>query len=193
VSRGPQLKTERLWLRRWRPGDLGPLAAMNADPEVMEHFPATLSRAQSAAMIERFEASFESHGYGLWAVEAPGRAGLIGFVGLSRIELEVPFAPAVEVGWRLARAFWGEGLATEAARASLAFGFAEIGLPEIVSFTSERNVRSRAVMERLQMRRDHAEDFDHPLLPVGDPLRRHVLYRVEAPRAGDERALLIGE
>jgi RimJ/RimL family protein N-acetyltransferase len=181
VSRGPQLKTERLWLRRWRPDDLGPFAAINADPDVMENFPSRLSRAQSAAMIERFEACFESHGYGLWAVEAPGRAPLIGFVGLSPVELEVPFAPAVEVGWRLARGFWGEGLATEAARASLAFGFSEIGLAEIVSFTAERNARSRAVMERLRMRHDPAEDFDHPLLSPGDPLRRHVLYRVDAP------------
>jgi RimJ/RimL family protein N-acetyltransferase len=153
---------------------------MNADPEVMECLPRTLSTAQSDALIERIEAGFQANAYGLWAVELPGEAPFIGFVGLARVEFDVFFAPAVEVGWRLARPFWGRGLASEAARAALAFGFEQCGLAEVVSFTVEGNARSRAVMERLGMRRDPREDFDHPLLAEGDPLRRHVLYRLTA-------------
>jgi RimJ/RimL family protein N-acetyltransferase len=172
------LKTERLLLRRWRSADLPALAAINTDPAVMEFMPATLSLAESAALIERMEACFEAHGYGLWAVEMPGEASCIGFVGLSPVDLNVPFAPAVEVGWRLAHGFWGRGLATEAASTALAFGFEQCGLTEIVSFTAERNTRSRRVMERLGMHHDPREDFEHPLLAVGDPLRRHVLYRL---------------
>jgi RimJ/RimL family protein N-acetyltransferase len=179
VTHMPQLRTERLLLRRWRPGDLPSFAALNADPDVMEHLPARLSSAESAALIERFELGFETDGYGLWAVELPGEADCIGFVGLSPVDFDVFFAPAVEVGWRLARSFWGRGLATEGARAALAFGFEECDLPEIVSFTAEGNRRSRAVMERLGMRRNPQEDFDHPLLAAGNPLRRHVLYRLD--------------
>ena len=178
VSRTPQLRTERLLLRRWRLEDLPPFAALNADPVVMAYFPATLSPSESAALVERIEASFEVNGFGLWAVEIPGEAACIGFVGLAPVDFDVFFAPAIEVGWRLARDFWGRGLATEAARAAVAFGFQEHGLPEVVSFTTHENARSRAVMERLGMRRDPAEDFDHPLLPADDPLCRHVLYRL---------------
>jgi RimJ/RimL family protein N-acetyltransferase len=177
MEAGPRLKTARLLLRRWRAEDLAPLAALNADPVVMEHMPATLTEEQSTALIERIERSFEADGYGLWAVEVPGEAACIGFVGLAPVEIDVPFAPAVEVGWRLARAHWGKGYATEGARAALRFGFERRGLTEIVSFTAEVNRRSRAVMERLGMRRDPGEDFEHPQLPVGHRLRRHVLYR----------------
>ncbi len=175
----PRLRTTRLLLRRWRPEDLAPFAALNADPAVMEHLPGALSRAESAALVERFEAGFERDGYGLWAVEIPGEAPCIGFVGLSPVAFDVFFAPAVEVGWRLARRFWGRGLASEAAGAAVAFGFQRCRLEEIVSFTAVGNLRSRAVMERLGMRRDPHEDFDHPLLAAGDPLRRHVLYRLD--------------
>jgi RimJ/RimL family protein N-acetyltransferase len=182
VSNGPQLSTQRLLLRRWRAADHRPFAAMNADPEVMEHFPATLSPAQSTASVERFEACFETHGYGLWAIELPGEATFIGFTGLAPVDIEVPFAPAVEVGWRLARPFWGRGLASEAARAAVSFGFQAHGLPEIVSFTAKCNQRSRKVMERLGMRRHPGEDFDHPLLEAQDRLRRHVLYRLDRER-----------
>lgn len=174
----PCLRTERLVMRRWQPQDREPFAAMNADAEVMENFPATLSRAQSVAMIERIEACFEHHGYGLWALELGEHEPLIGFAGLSPVDIPVAFAPAVEVGWRLARRFWGRGFATEAAAEAIAFGFARRDLEEIVSFTAARNARSRRVMERLGMRRDPAEDFDHPLLGEGSPLRRHVLYRL---------------
>jgi RimJ/RimL family protein N-acetyltransferase len=181
-----RLRTERLLLRRWRPADLPPFAALNADPDVMEYLPGTLSSAESAALIERIEAGFEANGYGLWAVELPGEASCIGFVGLAPVDLDVFFAPAVEVGWRLARSFWGRGLATEGARAALAFGLQVCDLPEVVSFTAERNGRSRAVMERLGMRRDPGEDFDHTLLGEADPLRCHVLYRLD--RASWDRA-----
>jgi RimJ/RimL family protein N-acetyltransferase len=174
------LTTCRLILRRWRSDDLIPFAAMNADSEVMEHFPSTLSPKQSAALVERIEAGFEVHGYGLWAVEMPGHAPFVGFVGLSQVGPPLSFAPAVEVGWRLARPYWGRGLATEAALAAIAFGFERHALREIVSFTSLGNVRSRRVMERLGMHRDPSDDFDHPLLPVGDLLRRHVLYRLQS-------------
>ena len=155
---------------------------MNADAAVMEYFPSTLSTAESAALIERAEAGFEADGYGLWSVELPGRADFIGFVGLSPVDLDVDFVPAVEVGWRLARAFWGQGYASEAASAALAFGFERHALSEIVSFTARQNARSRAVMARLGMRHDRDGDFDHPLLPAGHSLRAHVLYRIERTR-----------
>jgi RimJ/RimL family protein N-acetyltransferase len=182
VDGGPQLRTERLLLRRWLARDRAAFAAMNADAEVMEHFPATLSGAASDAMIARTEACFERHGYGLWAVELRGEEPFIGFVGLAPVDIPVAFAPAVEIGWRLARPFWGRGFATEAAAAVMRFGFEERGLLEIVSFTATGNERSRDVMERLGMRRDAEEDFDHPLLMEADPLCRHVLYRLSAPR-----------
>ena len=178
MTREPELKTERLRLRRWQPKDLEPFAVLNADPAVMEFMPATLSATESASLIERVEAGFEANGYGLWALELPGQAPCVGFVGLAPVGFDVFFAPAVEVGWRLARPYWGRGLATEGALAALAFGFEQCDLREVVSFTAESNKRSRAVMGRLGMQHDPAEDFDHPLLAEGDPLRRHVLYRL---------------
>ncbi len=176
------MRTERLLLRDWRADDLEPCAAMNADPEVMEHFPAPLSRAQSASFITRMQASMKDRGYGLWAVEMPGEAAFIGCVGLLAVDDDMAFAPAVEVGWRLARAHWGRGLACEAAAAALAFAFQDLALPALVAYTAERNMRSRRLMEGLGMRRDPAEDFSHPGLPAGDPLAPHVLYRIDAPR-----------
>jgi ribosomal-protein-alanine N-acetyltransferase len=181
-----EIQTARLLLRRWRAGDLDAFAALNADARVMEHFPAPLSRAESDAVAARIEAHFDEHGFGLWAVEVFGGAPatMIGFAGLSRPRFELPTAagPCVEVGYRLAAEHWGHGYATEAARASLRFGFDELGLPEIVAFTVPANVRSRRVMERIGMHRDPADDFEHPLLPPGHPLRRHVLYRVSRGR-----------
>ncbi len=178
----PRLQTPRLTLRRWRSGDREPFAAINADPRVMEHFLAPLSRGQSDELIERIEHGFDEHGFGLWALEVRGGGELIGLTGLSVPEFEAGFTPAVEVGWRLAATAWGQGYATEAARAALGFGFERCGLEEVVSFTSAGNRRSRAVMERIGMRRDAEGDFDHPWIPAGHPLRRHVLYRVRAPR-----------
>lgn len=175
-----RLESERLVLRRWREEDREPFAALNADAEVMEHFPAPLSRAESDAMIERIEAGFERNGFGLWAVEASGE--LIGVAGLQVPAFEAPFLPGVEIGWRLARSAWGRGYASEAARRALAFGFEEAGLEEVVAFTVARNVRSQAVMRRIGMVRDADGDFDHPSLPAGHPLRPHVLWRIGAER-----------
>ena len=172
------LETERLRLRRWTEDDLRPFAEMNADPVVMEFFPRTLTRGESDGLVERIEAGFEAHGFGLWAVVVRESGELVGLAGLNRVGFEAHFTPAVEVGWRLARAAWGKGYATEAGRAALAFGFDRVGLTEIVSFTTAANRRSRAVMERLGMTYDPAEDFEHPSLPPDHPQRRHVLYRV---------------
>jgi RimJ/RimL family protein N-acetyltransferase len=174
--------TPRLVLRQWRDEDAVALAAMNADPEVMRWFPAPLRREESDAMLTRVQESLAEHGWGLWALERRQGRELVGFTGLAVPGAELPFSPCVEVGWRLARCAWGQGLATEAADEALRVGFGELGLDEIVSFTSVGNVRSRAVMTRLGMTRDPVDDFDHPALPEGHPLRRHVLYRV---RRGD--------
>ena len=177
----PPILTERLLLRPWREEDLKAFAELNADPVIMEPFPKTLDRRESDELAARFQDQERRHGFGRWAVEAPGVAPFIGCVGLSRVDFEVPFAPCVEVAWRLARPYWGRGYATEAALAWLRFGFERLGLEEIVAFTVPANRRSRAVMERLGMTRTESEDFDHPLLPEGHPLRRHVLYRLRRP------------
>ena len=179
-----EIRTERLLLRRWSERDLEPFAALNADPRVMEHFPARLSRTESDAMVGRMRAHFAAHGFGLWAVQVVGGAAFIGFAGLSRPSFEAPFTPCVEVGWRLAAEHWRLGYATEAARAAVAFGFEHAGLEEIVSFTAPANRRSRRVMEKLGMRHDPADDFEHPSLPADHPLRRHVLYRLRTPGGG---------
>jgi len=176
-----EIRTPRLVLRGWRDADVEPFAAMNADPRVMEHFPARLSSGETAAMVARIRVHFEEHGFGLWAVEVPGVAPFIGFTGLSRPRFLAPFTPCVEIGWRLAFDHWGRGYATEAARASLAFGFERLGLGEIVSFTVPANRRSIHVMEKLGMTRHPADDFDHPNVAEGHLLRRHVLYRLARP------------
>jgi RimJ/RimL family protein N-acetyltransferase len=172
------LRTERLLLREWREADLAPFAAMNADPAVMALLPGTLSREQSDRLAARIRAQFAQRGFGLWALELPGVAAFAGFVGLSVPGFQAHFTPAVEIGWRLARQHQGRGYASEAARAALAHGFEQVGLDEIVSFTVPANTASRRVMERIGMLRDPAGDFDHPGLPEGSPLRRHVLYRL---------------
>jgi ribosomal-protein-alanine N-acetyltransferase len=174
----PTLTSERLLLRPWRDSDLAPFAVLNADPEVMEHFPAPLTPVETAAMVARMRAALAEHGFGWWAVEVPGAASFIGFIGLSVPSFQAPFTPCVEVGWRLAREHWGRGYATEGARAALRFGFEELGLAEVVAFTTTTNTRSQAVMHRLGMTRDAADDFDHPRLPAGHRLARHVLYRL---------------
>ncbi|CAN5642639.1 GNAT family N-acetyltransferase [soil metagenome] len=181
----PELRTDRLVLRTWREADLAPFAAMNADPEVVRYLPGPLSRAGSDAFAAKIRARFEDDDVGLWAVEVLATGEFVGFTGLSRPSFAAPFLPAVEVGWRLARAAWGLGYATEAARAAVADGFGRVGLTEIVSFTVLANERSRAVMRRLGMTRDRAGDFEHPSLPPGHPLRQHVLYRLAAPSSGD--------
>ena len=172
------LSSDRIRLRRWRDGDREAFAAMNADARVMEFFPRRLSRVESDTLAERIEAHFSERGFGLWAIEVPEVAPFVGFAGLAVPRFSAHFMPCVEVGWRLAFEHWGHGYATEAARLALGHGFGTLALPEIVSFTSATNRRSRAVMERLGMRRDPAEDFDHPALPGGHALRKHVLYRL---------------
>ena len=171
------LETSRLRLRRWKPSDAEPFAALNADPRVAE-FLHVMTRAESDALIGRIEAGFEKRGYGLWALEVPGVTEFAGFVGLSVPRFETHFTPCVEIGWRLAFEHWGKGYATEAARAALAFGFERPEIDEIVAFTVPANVRSRRVMEKIGMTLDPAGDFDHPLVEESDPMRRHVLYRV---------------
>lgn len=175
------IATSRLRLRQWRDEDLPAFAAMNADPRVMEHFPARLSRTESDAVVGRIREHFAKHGFGLWAVEVPAAAPFIGYVGLAVPRFEAHFTPCVEIGWRLAANHWGRGYATEAAAAVLDHAFARLGLDEVVSFTVAANRRSWMVMERLGMTRDPAEDFEHPGLPEGHPLRRHLLYRLSRP------------
>ena len=163
----PELITPRLILRAWRESDREPFARMNADPRVMEFYPQTMNRVESDALVERIEAHFERHGFGLWAVEVPTVAEFVGFVGLAVPRFEAAFTPCVEVGWRLGAEWWGYGYATEGARAAVRHGFEAVGLKEILSFTVPGNARSRAVMERLGMTRNEADDFDHPVLSEG--------------------------
>jgi RimJ/RimL family protein N-acetyltransferase len=190
---GPELRTERLILRRWAPSDLAPFAELNSHPRVTEFLPSVPTREESNAMVDRIECAFAEHGFGLWAVEVPGVTRFAGFVGLSLPRFSAHFTPAVEVGWRLAPAFWGRGYATEGALAAVGFGLDTLQLDEIVSFTTEANLRSRRVMERIGMTHDPADDFDHPLLPPESALRRHVLYRIglgvwtSPPRSGAAR------
>lgn len=176
-----EFSTARLHLRQWRDADRDPFAAMNADPVVMRYFAGVSSREASDRSIDAWQAEIAGRGWSNWAVELAPSGEFIGFVGLSvPRRAELPFMPCVEIGWRLAQAFWGQGYATEAARAVLRVGFERLERPEIVSFTSVANRPSRAVMERIGMF-DSGEDFDHPALPEGSELRRHCLYRL--PRA----------
>lgn len=171
------LRTRRLVLRPWQDSDREPFAAMNADAEVMRHFPGRLTRVESDALIDRLCEKAASDGYAFHAV-ALHDGTFIGLAGLAKPGFKAPFTPCTEVGWRLARAHWGKGYATEAASAAIDWGFGELGLGEIVSFTALANDRSERVMQRLGMVRDPGEDFDHPSLPGGHPLQRHMLYRL---------------
>jgi RimJ/RimL family protein N-acetyltransferase len=183
-----EFETRRLRLRRWRDADRDPFAALNADPVVMEYFPSALDRAASDEMIDRFEAAFDERGWSNWAVEVRESGDFIGFIGLSIPRLQFPFSPCVEIGWRLARPHWGKGYASEGARGVLRVGFERIHLPEILSWTSVINRRSRAVMERIGLS-DTRENFEHPGIPEGHALRPHCLYRIkiEEWRAGPGR------
>jgi 3-dehydroquinate dehydratase / shikimate dehydrogenase len=181
-----ELKTSRTLLRAWHDEDLEHFARLNADPEVMRWFPSVLTRESSDMLASRIRTRLADDGWGLWALEVPDVSKFCGFVGLSRVPFEASFTPAVEIGWRLDQPWWGSGYATEAASACVEFAFGTLGLDEIVSFTTTLNNRSRAVMERLGMRHDPAGDFDHPGIPVGNPVRPHVLYRLE--RVGSEES-----
>lgn len=174
----PQLRTKRLILREWKVEDRAPFAHMNRDPLVMEYFPSTLSEDQSNQLADRIDAHFAEYGFGLWAVELSGRSEFIGYIGLAVPRFEAAFTPCVEVGWRLAHAHWGRGLATEGAAAVVRNAFETLALGELVSFTAPANLRSRRVMEKLGMTHDPADDFDHPQLPGAHPLRCQVLYRL---------------
>jgi len=182
MSLPTEVRTARLLLRRWRAADRDVFSAMCDDARVMEFLPTIPTRAERDAAVDRVEAHFERHGFGLWAVEIPGEAEFVGWTGLHVPSFEAAFTPCVEVGWRLASAYWGQGYATEAARAAVAFGFHELGLPEILSWTVPMNSRSRRVMERIGLTHEPENDFDHPLLAAGHPLRRHVFYRLTRER-----------
>ena len=177
---GPRIhiETERLLLRDWGDADAGPYAALNADPRVMEFFPAALTREQSDAQMAGIRAVIAERGYGLYAAEEKTSGRFIGFIGLSRPSFEAHFTPAVEIGWRLAREAWGQGYATEGARAVRDHAFGSLGMDALVSFTAEWNRPSRRVMEKIGMTRDSADDFLHPRLPPEHKLARHVLYRL---------------
>jgi 3-dehydroquinate dehydratase/shikimate dehydrogenase len=174
----PIIQTERLILRQWREEDLEPFAALNADPQVMEYFPAIISRQESDQMMKRMQTKIEERRWGWWAVSLMENEKFIGLIGMNDVDqatFPAHFFPAVEVGWRLANPFWGKGYATEGALACLKYGFETLNLEEIVAFTAVQNTRSRAVMERIGMHRDPKDDFDHPKLPRDHRLRRHVL------------------
>ncbi|HEY0519162.1 MAG TPA: GNAT family N-acetyltransferase [Ilumatobacteraceae bacterium] len=176
----PRLTTERLLMREWRDSDRAPYAEINSDPDVMQHFPSRLTPQQSFEMVDRITAAWRDNGFGLWAVERTDTEEFIGFVGLMSPVWQAEFTPCVEVGWRLAKRHWGNGFAPEAALAALVWGFDNVDLPgdQIVSFTTEGNVNSRRVMEKIGMQRDPLGDFDHPMLPDWVH-RRHVLYRID--------------
>ena len=181
MSDCPELHTDRLLLRCWRPEDRGAFAAINADPRVMEFLGEPLSRERSDLLADWIEERFRSQGFGFWALELPGQEPFIGMAGLNVPRFDAPFMPAVEVGWRLDPRYWHCGYATEAAHAALEFAFGPLGLDEVVAFTAQGNIRSRKVMERLGMHRDRGDDFDHPMVAQGSGLRRHVLYRIRRP------------
>jgi RimJ/RimL family protein N-acetyltransferase len=178
VQEAVTLETERLRLRPWREQDRPPFAALNADAAVMEWFPFRLDTAQSDALASLIEQRMADNGWGMWAVEVPGVADFIGFVGLNDASEQLGYQ-AIEVGWRLAREHWGHGYAPEAAIASLAYGFDVLEVAEIVAFTPTGNLKSRRVMEKIGMTHDGGRDFDHPRIPPDSPLVRHVLYAIE--------------
>lgn len=173
-----EIRTARLRLRSWREEDFEAYAALNADARVMEFYPSVVGREESRVRFDRWQERVAEQGMGFWPVEVIGGAPFIGMVGLARPDFEADFLPGVEIGWRLAAEHWGRGYATEAARGALAYGFERLGLAEIVSFTTTTNVRSRRVMDKLGMKRSPDEDFLHPSIAEGHPLRPHVLYRL---------------
>ncbi len=173
------LQTKRLILRPWKEEDLIPFAKINADPRVMEYFLSSLNREESDLLAKRISTKLQDQGWGLWAVSVPGVSDFIGFIGLSAPTFSAHFTPAVEIGWRIAHEFWGQGYATEGALTVLKYGFETLKLNEIVSFTSTLNKRSRHVMEKIGMHHNPDDDFDHPIVPEGHPLKRHVLYRLQ--------------
>ncbi|GGU58388.1 N-acetyltransferase [Pseudomonas laurentiana] len=173
-----ELESARLVLRQWQDDDLREFAAMCADPQVMRYFPAPLTRLESAALIGRLRGHFAEYGFGLWALERKDSGAFIGMTGLLTVNFNAAFAPAVEIGWRLARRHWGLGFASEAAWTCLRCAFAQLSLEQVVSFTSESNLPSQKVMQAIGMQQDPGSSFEHPRIPPGHPLRPHVLYRI---------------
>jgi 3-dehydroquinate dehydratase/shikimate dehydrogenase len=178
------IETPRLLLRNWKASDGAPFAALNTDSRVMEFMPRVLTAEESAAVVERIEAHFRVHGFGLFAAELRETGAFIGYVGLSVPHFQAKFMPCVEIGWRLAAEQWNRGLATEGARAVFGYAFQTLRLEEVISFTVPSNSASRRVMEKFGMRHDESDDFDHPDLPEGHALRRHVLYRLHKSEFG---------
>ncbi|MGL4348175.1 MAG: GNAT family N-acetyltransferase [Chlamydiales bacterium] len=172
------IKTERLLLRPWQEKDIEPFYRMNADERVMKYFPKTLTWEESNKLFKKISTHIEKFDWGLWAVELPEVANFIGFIGLSPVSFTAHFTPSVEIGWRLAYPYWGQGYATEGALAALRVGFEILHLLEIVSFTAKQNKRSIAVMKKIGMHHNESDDFDHPKLTLGNILSRHVLYRL---------------
>lgn len=172
------LETERLILRTWTPEDVGPMAEISQDPQVMRYFPALQNLKQTQQLIEKVMAHYREHGFTLYALELKSDGTFIGFTGLLTPDFEAHFTPAVEIGWRLASAYWGRGYATEAARCVLHHAFMDIGLEEVVSFSAVANAQSRRVMEKIGLHHNPKDDFDNPKLAADSPLRRHVLYRL---------------
>ena len=177
-----ELHTPRLMLRHWHAADLADFATLNDDEQVMRYFPGRLNRQESDALADRILAHIDQHGFGVWVVELRNQPGMIGILGLQRVLFDSTFTHSVEIGWRLLPAYWHQGLAFEAAQAALEFGFGQLDLPQILAFTVPANQPSQALMQRLGMQRDPAEDFLHPLLPKQHPLRPHVLYRLSKAR-----------
>lgn len=175
----PVLQTQRLLLRPWRQSDLAPFSEINADPKVMEFYTHPLSLKESAALAEKIQKEYEERGYGFWAVEIPGVAEFIGYIGLNYWNKEHKLAPFIDIGWRLSSRFWGKGYATEGAREVLRYGFETLKLEEIFSLAQVDNARSRRVMEKLGMKTDPEDNFEHPTLPRGHYLSWHALYRLK--------------
>lgn len=175
------IKTDRLVLRGWREGDIEPFVAMGADQDVMRYFPATMTREEVLSYSAELQERQRKWGFNFWAVETADMP-FIGFIGLSRPKDILPFAPCVEIGWRLTPAAWGKGYATEGARAALKAGFDHHNLDEIISMASLVNLPSLRVMEKIGMVRDVAGDFDHPALKDHRELERCALYRISRER-----------
>ncbi|MBL8021763.1 MAG: GNAT family N-acetyltransferase [Leptospirales bacterium] len=175
-----RFETDRLVLRRWLPSDLGPFQRMNADPYVMRYFPSTRTNEESAELLQKTERHFEEHGFGVWALELKATGEWIGLTGAAHVPFEAHFTPAVELGWRIVGKFHGQGYATEAARFTCEFAFKELKLSGLVAFTIPANLPSRRVMEKLGMKHNPAENFNHPLVPPDSPARVHVLYRLSS-------------
>jgi len=176
-----EISTERLLLRQWRKEDRVGFAQLNADPAVMQYYPAVISQGESNILAEKIQSLISENGWGFWAVERLSDKSFIGFVGLNEPSYDLPVTPCVEIGWRLAKDYWGKGYATEAANAALALAFNQLALSRVYSFTSVSNLRSRAVMARLQMV-NTGQNFEHPIIPPGHPLREHVLYAIDKQR-----------